>query len=227
MSYSTPRHNILRCLSLSTPQTYKTIPADTQHGTFQPYATALVVSVSLYTRCQIPMKNNIERKEISRRWFLEKPLALWWCSIKSSGISGFGIHSIPKLYGCGGRTRTYDIQLMGLTSFHLLYSAIYGGGCGIWTHGWFNPSTVFKTASISLSDNPPLSNKRGPVSPGCQAAASASASSSVNERLPHPRIPLRLDGTSWASSMGAWYWAGISLPAGGHALKSSTNTTQF
>lgn len=66
-----------------------------------------------------------------------------------------------------------------------------------------------------------------PVSPGCQAAASASALSSVNERLPHPRIPLRLDGVSWASSMGAYYWAGMTVPAGGHALKSSTTKTQF
>ena len=48
-----------------------------------------------------------------------------------------------------------------------------------------------------------------PVSPGCHAADSAFALSSVNDRLPHPRIPLRLDGVSWASSMGAYYWAWI------------------
>ena len=48
-----------------------------------------------------------------------------------------------------------------------------------------------------------------PVSPGCHAADSAFALSPVNDRLPHPRIPLRLDGVSWASSMGAYYWAWI------------------
>ena len=42
-----------------------------------------------------------------------------------------------------------------------------------------------------------------PVSPGCHAADSAFALSSVIDRLSHPRIPLRLDGVSWASSMGA------------------------
>ena len=29
-------------------------------------------------------------------------------------------------YGCGGRTRTYDLRVMSPTSFQLLYSAIFG-----------------------------------------------------------------------------------------------------
>ena len=29
-------------------------------------------------------------------------------------------------YGCGGRTRTYDLRVMSPTSYQLLYSAIWG-----------------------------------------------------------------------------------------------------
>ena len=29
-------------------------------------------------------------------------------------------------FGCGGRTRTYDLRVMSPTSFQLLYSAIFG-----------------------------------------------------------------------------------------------------
>ena len=37
-------------------------------------------------------------------------------------------HSIivSSSYGCGGRTRTYDLRVMSPTSFQLLYSAIFG-----------------------------------------------------------------------------------------------------
>ena len=31
----------------------------------------------------------------------------------------------PVFFGCGGRTRTYDLRVMSPTSFQLLYSAIY------------------------------------------------------------------------------------------------------
>ena len=33
---------------------------------------------------------------------------------------------IRCFYGCGGRTRTYDLRVMSPTSFQLLYSAILG-----------------------------------------------------------------------------------------------------
>ena len=33
---------------------------------------------------------------------------------------------IRCFYGCGGRTRTYDLRVMSPTSFQLLYSAIWG-----------------------------------------------------------------------------------------------------
>lgn len=45
-----------------------------------------------------------------------------------------------------------------------------------------------------------------PVSPGCHAAASAFALSSVNERLPCVRIPIRFHSVSRASSSWAYYW---------------------
>ena len=32
---------------------------------------------------------------------------------------------ISCFYGCGGRTRTYDLRVMSPTSYQLLYSAIY------------------------------------------------------------------------------------------------------
>ena len=31
-----------------------------------------------------------------------------------------------NFYGCGGRTRTYDLRVMSPTSYQLLYSAILG-----------------------------------------------------------------------------------------------------
>ena len=57
---------------------------------------------------------------------------------------------------------------------------------------------------------PPRSDSAGvPVSPGCHAAASASASSSDNERLPRVRIPIRFRGVSRASTLWAEIWARI------------------
>ncbi len=32
-------------------------------------------------------------------------------------------------YGCGGRTRTYDLRVMSPTSYQLLYSAIFALHC--------------------------------------------------------------------------------------------------
>ena len=35
-------------------------------------------------------------------------------------------YDFRTFYGCGGRTRTYDLRVMSPTSFQLLYSAIFG-----------------------------------------------------------------------------------------------------
>ncbi len=35
-------------------------------------------------------------------------------------------YDFSTFYGCGGRTRTYDLRVMSPTSFQLLYSAIFG-----------------------------------------------------------------------------------------------------
>ena len=35
-------------------------------------------------------------------------------------------YEIRGFYGCGGRTRTYDLRVMSPTSYQLLYSAIFG-----------------------------------------------------------------------------------------------------
>ena len=43
---------------------------------------------------------------------------------KSYKNPGF-LTEIRDNYGCGGRTRTYDLRVMSPTSFQLLYSAIF------------------------------------------------------------------------------------------------------
>ena len=45
--------------------------------------------------------------------------------VKNKKNTGF-LSKSGVFYGCGGRTRTYDLRVMSPTSFQLLYSAIFG-----------------------------------------------------------------------------------------------------
>ena len=66
-------------------------------------------------------------------------------------------YDFRTFYGCGGRTRTYDLRVMSPTSFHLLYSAILGctpnvlGYCS--TAGWVCqdvfPAMFWQAVSVS------------------------------------------------------------------------------
>ena len=49
---------------------------------------------------------------------------LWGLTLAVSGLSG-KLSFLLAQYGCGGRTRTYDLRVMSPTSYQLLYSAIF------------------------------------------------------------------------------------------------------
>ena len=59
--------------------------------------------------------------EINTDWFFE----LSKIAQKVRKTTVFVVKTVV-FYGCGGRTRTYDLRVMSPTSFQLLYSAIWG-----------------------------------------------------------------------------------------------------
>ncbi len=64
--------------------------------------------------------------------------------------------------GCGSRTWTYDLQVMSLTSYQLLYPAINGGGGGIRTPAHLSAPVGFQDRSLQPDlGTPPMVDHAG------------------------------------------------------------------
>ena len=78
-------------------------------------------------------------QKVNLDWFMIYNNSMWFPLYRSYGCGRLdsnqrsspyegdeiGLFSTPR--GCGGRTRTCDLQFMRLTSYQLLHPAIYGG----------------------------------------------------------------------------------------------------